>query len=84
MASEELTARYAGYARPSALASADWLQGLLDDPDVKVVEVDVNPKSYNTWHIEGAVLWDVYKDLKTPITGRLTASPSSGSSFGRA
>jgi thiosulfate/3-mercaptopyruvate sulfurtransferase len=29
-----------------------------------VIEVDVSPAAYNEWHIDGAVLWNVYADLK--------------------
>jgi thiosulfate/3-mercaptopyruvate sulfurtransferase len=29
-----------------------------------VVEVDVSRAAYDTWHIDGAVLWNVYTDLK--------------------
>ena len=32
---------------------------------MRVVEVDVSPAAYNDWHIGGAVLWNVYSDLKT-------------------
>ena len=52
------------YANPDALVSADWLTAHLDDPGVRVVEVDVSPKSYAEGHIPGAVFWDVYKHLK--------------------
>jgi thiosulfate/3-mercaptopyruvate sulfurtransferase len=52
------------YAKPDALVSADWLAAHLHDPGVRVVEVDVSPKSYAEGHIPGAVFWDVYKDLK--------------------
>ena len=52
------------YANPDALVSADWLAHHLDDPAVRVVEIDVSPKSYAEGHIPGAVFWDVYKDLK--------------------
>jgi len=31
---------------------------------VRVVEVDVSRRAHDEWHIEGAVLWDVYRDLK--------------------
>src|SRR6185312_953046 len=34
------------------------------DPAVRVVEVDVSRRAHDEWHIEGAVLWDVYRDLK--------------------
>jgi thiosulfate/3-mercaptopyruvate sulfurtransferase len=36
----------------------------LHDPAVRVVEVDVSRLSYDEWHIDGAVLWNVYADLK--------------------
>ncbi|HEY6237030.1 MAG TPA: rhodanese-like domain-containing protein [Candidatus Elarobacter sp.] len=54
------------YANPGALVSADWLTAHLDDPGVRVVEVDVSPKSYDEGHIPGAVFWDIYKALKDP------------------
>jgi len=54
------------YANPSALVTADWLAAHLDDPGVRVVEVDVSPKSYSEGHIRGAVYWDIYKALKDP------------------
>jgi thiosulfate/3-mercaptopyruvate sulfurtransferase len=46
------------------LADRRWLSAHLDDPLVRVVEVDVSPAAYNDWHINGAVLWDAYADLK--------------------
>jgi thiosulfate/3-mercaptopyruvate sulfurtransferase len=55
-----------GYANPTALVSADWLQERLDDPDVRIVEIDVSPKSYEAGHLPGAVYWDIYKTLKDP------------------
>jgi thiosulfate/3-mercaptopyruvate sulfurtransferase len=36
----------------------------LSDDDVRVVEVDVSPAAYDAWHIDGAVLWNIYQDLK--------------------
>jgi thiosulfate/3-mercaptopyruvate sulfurtransferase len=52
------------YANPDALVSADWLAAHLDDPGIRVVEVDVSPKSYGEGHIPGAVFWNIYRDLK--------------------
>ena len=43
---------------------AGWLRDHLTDPRVRVVEVDVSPANYRDWHIDGAVLWNVYADLK--------------------
>jgi thiosulfate/3-mercaptopyruvate sulfurtransferase len=31
---------------------------------LRVIEVDVSPTEYDTGHIDGAVLWNVYRDLK--------------------
>src|SRR6201987_4318050 len=47
-----------------ALVDPQWLEAHLDDPRVRVVEVDVGPAAYDDWHIDGAVLWNVYADLK--------------------
>jgi thiosulfate/3-mercaptopyruvate sulfurtransferase len=46
------------------LAGRQWLAAHLHDPLVRVVEVDVSPAAYNDGHIDGAVLWDIYGDLK--------------------
>lgn len=46
------------------LADRHWLRDHLADPHVRVIEVDVSPAAYNDWHIDGAVLWNVYADLK--------------------
>jgi thiosulfate/3-mercaptopyruvate sulfurtransferase len=48
----------------SKLVDADWLAAHLHDPDVRVVEVDVSPANHDEWHVDGAVLWNVYRDLK--------------------
>ncbi len=45
------------------LADRRWLDAHLADPGVRVVEVDVSPAAYDEWHIDGAVLWNVYADL---------------------
>jgi thiosulfate/3-mercaptopyruvate sulfurtransferase len=46
------------------LVDAGWLDAHLHDPAVRVVEVDVSRRAHDEWHIDGAVLWDVYRDLK--------------------
>jgi thiosulfate/3-mercaptopyruvate sulfurtransferase len=46
------------------LVTSGWLAEHLFDPGVRVVEVDVSRADYDKWHIEGAVLWNVYQDLK--------------------
>src|SRR4029077_20481600 len=51
-------------ADAGVLVDAAWLDAHLHDPAVRVVEVDVSRRAHDEWHIEGAVLWDVYRDLK--------------------
>src|SRR6202043_1481795 len=53
-------------ATDGILVSRRWLEENVDDPRVRVVEVDVSPAAYNQWHIKGAVLWNIYQDLKKP------------------
>jgi thiosulfate/3-mercaptopyruvate sulfurtransferase len=47
-----------------ALVDQQWLEARLGVPWVRVVEVDVSAAAYNDWHIDGAVLWNIYADLK--------------------
>ena len=46
------------------LVEPAWLEARLGDPAVRVVEVDVSRAAYEQGHIDGAVLWNVYADLK--------------------
>jgi thiosulfate/3-mercaptopyruvate sulfurtransferase len=51
-------------ASDGVLVDAGWLEAHLHDPGLRVVEVDVSSRAYDEWHIDGAVLWNVYQDLK--------------------
>jgi len=50
--------------RDGVLVDPEWLHAHLSDPRVRVVEVDVSAAAYDDWHIDGAVLWNIYADLK--------------------
>ncbi|MEA2567260.1 MAG: thiosulfate/3-mercaptopyruvate sulfurtransferase [Actinomycetota bacterium] len=50
--------------RSDVLVAPEWLEEHLHDPSLRLVEVDVSPVAYDKGHIEGAVLWNVYRDLK--------------------
>src|SRR5258708_15700505 len=50
-------ARFSGFEEPA------WLAEHLDDPDVRVVDVDVSRAAYDQGHIPGAILWNAYTDL---------------------
>jgi thiosulfate/3-mercaptopyruvate sulfurtransferase len=47
----------AEYAHPEALVSTEWVAEHGKDPNVRVVEVDVDTKAYNEAHIPGAIAW---------------------------
>ncbi|MHB8492124.1 MAG: sulfurtransferase [Solirubrobacteraceae bacterium] len=54
------------YAK-DVLAEPEWLEQHLNDPDVRVVEVDENPALYAEAHIPGAVGFDWKEDLQDPV-----------------
>jgi thiosulfate/3-mercaptopyruvate sulfurtransferase len=51
-------------ARGEVLVEPRWLEEHLHDPELRLVEVDVSPAAYDEGHIEGALLWNIYRDLK--------------------
>jgi len=55
------------YANPEVLVSTDWLERQLDEPDVRVIEVDEDTTAYEKGHIRGAVGWNWTTDLHTPV-----------------
>jgi thiosulfate/3-mercaptopyruvate sulfurtransferase len=55
------------YANPDVLVDTDWLDEHLDDPNVRVIEVDEDTTAYDKGHIRGAVGWNWTRDLHTPI-----------------
>jgi thiosulfate/3-mercaptopyruvate sulfurtransferase len=48
----------ADYARPETLVSTEWMSEHLNDPTVRVIEVDVDTFSYDEGHVPGAIAWD--------------------------
>jgi thiosulfate/3-mercaptopyruvate sulfurtransferase len=64
MTGQDTATRYEDYARADALVTPDWLEEHLHDPALRVVEVDVSRAAYDAGHIDGAVLWNIYTELK--------------------
>jgi len=48
------------------LVDADWVAAHLADESVRVIEVDVASTAYERGHIPGALLWNIYRDLRRP------------------
>jgi thiosulfate/3-mercaptopyruvate sulfurtransferase len=57
----------ADYANPSALVETDWLEEHLDDPSIRVIEVDEDTSAYEKGHIKESVGWNWSTDLHTAI-----------------
>jgi len=56
------------YAHPEVLVSTQWVQEHINDPNVRIAEVDYDPTSnYMLGHIPNAVLFDWKKDINDPI-----------------
>ena len=57
------------YVHPEVLVDTQWVEEHLDDKQVRIVEVDYDPKSnYNLGHIPTSILIDWRKDVNDPIT----------------
>jgi thiosulfate/3-mercaptopyruvate sulfurtransferase len=55
------------YAYPNVIVDTKWIYDHLNDPQVRIAEVDYNPdSSYRLGHIPGAALFDWKQDLNDP------------------
>jgi thiosulfate/3-mercaptopyruvate sulfurtransferase len=52
------------YVRDDALVTTDWVAEHKDDPNVCLIEVDVDTAAYDTGHIPGAIGWHWQNDLQ--------------------
>jgi thiosulfate/3-mercaptopyruvate sulfurtransferase len=55
------------YANPEVLVDTDWLEQHIDDPTVRIIEVDEDTSAYEKGHIRGAVGWNWSTDLHTKV-----------------
>jgi thiosulfate/3-mercaptopyruvate sulfurtransferase len=60
--------------RERVLVSTDWVADHIDDPLVRLVEVDEDTSAHGLGHIRGAVAWhwrdDLHEDLRREVIGR--------------
>jgi thiosulfate/3-mercaptopyruvate sulfurtransferase len=56
-----------GYANPAAVVSTQWVADHLNDPNVRLIEVDVDTTAYGQGHIAGAVGVNWTTQLGDPI-----------------
>src|SRR5437879_7485721 len=72
------------YAKPETLVDTTWVEQHLDDPKVRIVEVDYDPTvNYQLGHAPGAVLWDWRKDLNHPVQRDILSREQLGDLLGK-
>ena len=55
------------YKHPEVLVSTEWAAGRLNDPKVRLIEVDVDTTAYDQGHIPGAVGWNWQTQLQDNV-----------------
>ena len=57
----------ADYTNPEKLVSTDWVADHLDDPNVCLIEVDVDTSAYDEGHPPGAAAWNWTSQLQDQV-----------------
>jgi thiosulfate/3-mercaptopyruvate sulfurtransferase len=55
------------YSNPETLVSTDWVAEHTNDPNVKIIEVDVDTTSYEKGHARNAIGWNWQTDLNDRV-----------------
>ena len=55
------------YAKPEVLVETDWLEEHLNDPGLRIIEVDEDTSAYEKGHVKGAIGWNWTTDLHAPV-----------------
>ncbi len=55
------------YSNPELLVNTGWVAEHLNDPNVKLIEVDVDTMSYDKGHIRNAIGWNWQTDLNDRV-----------------
>lgn len=58
----------ADYAHPEVLAETGWVQENLNNPYVKIIEIDYDTKAYQSGHVPGALAFHWQMQLQDQIT----------------
>ena len=75
----------AAYAHPEVLVESDWLAAHLNDPKIRIAEVDYDPAAnYELGHLPGAVLFDWRKDINDPVSRDILSASSLTALFRKA
>lgn len=52
------------YAHPEVLVDSQWLVEHLEDPNIRIIEMDVDSQSYEKGHIRGSIFWSIFEILQ--------------------
>jgi thiosulfate/3-mercaptopyruvate sulfurtransferase len=55
------------YAHPEVLVTTDWVANHLNDPQLRLIEVDVDTSAYYQGHVPGAVGWNWQTQLQDTV-----------------
>jgi len=71
------------YAHPEVLVSTQWAADHLNDPKVRLIEVDVDTSAYDQGHIPGAVGWNWQTQLQDNVRRDLIGKEALEALLGR-
>ncbi len=75
----------AAYAHPEVLVETDWVAAHLNDPKVRVAEVDYDAAAnYDMGHVPGSVLFDWRKDINDPVSRDILSGEALTALYARA
>src|SRR6266700_1859060 len=55
------------YAHPEVLVTTDWVKENIDQPGIKLVEIDVDTKAYDAGHVPGAIGFNWQTQLQDQV-----------------
>lgn len=62
--------------RNNVLVTTQWVHEHLQDPDVRIVEIDVDTKAYDAGHVRGAVGWNWQTQLQDRVRRDVVSAPA--------
>ncbi len=72
----------ASVAHPESIVTTEWIAENLSDPNVRLVEVDVDTEAYDQGHIPGAVGWNWTSQLNDELTRDILSAEQMGQLLG--
>jgi thiosulfate/3-mercaptopyruvate sulfurtransferase len=72
----------ASVAHPESIVTTEWVAENLGDPNVRLVEVDVDTEAYDQGHVPGAVGWNWTSQLNDELTRDILSAEQMGQLLG--